>query len=171
MPEFGKHLFSGPTVGGFAFGLVLIEPPIEFSPFLVGHGEGIQVRVGGNALPKHLRKPRPFSRRQREQLGDVDVHAANLRRRRAGGKPANQVEISRFPLFDSEAMRKVVISRGQDGHWVAECPSLPGCVSQGCTRDEAIDNIKEAIEAYIAALRDDGRRVPQDTLDTTVIGV
>lgn len=73
--------------------------------------------------------------------------------------------------FDSDAMRQVVISRGQDGYWVAECPSLPGCVTQGRTRDEAIENIKEAIGAYIAALRDDGRPVPEDTLDTTIIAV
>ncbi len=73
--------------------------------------------------------------------------------------------------FDFEAMRQVVISRGQDGYWVAECPSLPGCVSQGRTRDEAIENIKEAIDGYIAALKDDGLPVPEDTLDTTVIAV
>ena len=42
-------------------------------------------------------------------------------------------------------MRQVVISRGQDGSWVAECPSLPGCISQGQTREEALRNIKEAI--------------------------
>jgi predicted RNase H-like HicB family nuclease len=38
---------------------------------------------------------------------------------------------------------------------MSECPSLPGCVSQGRTRDEAIANIKEAIEGYIAALQED----------------
>ena len=73
--------------------------------------------------------------------------------------------------LDTHPMRQVVISRGQDGFWVAECPSLPGCVSQGRTRDEAIANIKEAIEAYVAALTDDGLPVPQDTLDTTIIAV
>ena len=73
--------------------------------------------------------------------------------------------------IDSETMRQVVVSRGEDGYWVAQCPSLPGCVSQGRTRDEAIENIKEAIEAYIGSLRDDGLAVPEDTLDTTVIAV
>jgi predicted RNase H-like HicB family nuclease len=43
-------------------------------------------------------------------------------------------------------MRQVLIYPGEDGYWVAECPSLPGCISQGKTRDEAISNIKEAIE-------------------------
>ena len=53
-------------------------------------------------------------------------------------------------------MRQVVVYPGEDGFWVAECPSLPGCISQGRTKQEAIVNIKEAIEGYIAALDDDG---------------
>jgi predicted RNase H-like HicB family nuclease len=38
-----------------------------------------------------------------------------------------------------------VLDRAEDGMWVAECPSIPGCVSQGKTREEALKNIKEAI--------------------------
>ena len=38
----------------------------------------------------------------------------------------------------------VTIDRDEDGVWIAECPSIPGCVSQGTTKDEALDNIKEA---------------------------
>ena len=38
-----------------------------------------------------------------------------------------------------------VLDRDEDGVWIAECPSIPGCVSQGQTRDEALVNIKEAI--------------------------
>ena len=53
-------------------------------------------------------------------------------------------------------MRQVVVYPGEDGFWVAECPSLAGCISQGRTKQEAIVNIKEAIEGYIAALDDDG---------------
>jgi len=51
-------------------------------------------------------------------------------------------------------MRQVIIYPGEDGYWVAECPSLPGCISQGETKEEAIENIKEAIEAYTSALKD-----------------
>jgi predicted RNase H-like HicB family nuclease len=40
----------------------------------------------------------------------------------------------------------VTIDRDEDGVWVAECPSIPGCVSQGKTKAEAVKNIKEAIE-------------------------
>ena len=50
-------------------------------------------------------------------------------------------------------MRQVIIYPGEDGYWVVECPSLPGCISQGKTREEAIENIKEAIEGYVEALR------------------
>jgi hypothetical protein len=42
-------------------------------------------------------------------------------------------------------MRAVVLHPGEDGYWVVECPSLPGCISQGKTKTDAIANIKEAI--------------------------
>jgi predicted RNase H-like HicB family nuclease len=58
-------------------------------------------------------------------------------------------------------MRQVLIYPGEDGYWVAECPSLPGCVSQGQTKEEAISNIKEAIQGYIAALEDDQLPIPE----------
>jgi len=53
-------------------------------------------------------------------------------------------------------MRQVIIYPGEDGYWVVECPSLPGCISQGKTREEAIQNIKEAIQGYVAALEEGG---------------
>ena len=60
-------------------------------------------------------------------------------------------------------MRQVIIYPGEDGCWVAECPSLPGCISQGKTREEAIQNIREAIEGYIDALKEDGLPSMHDT--------
>ena len=68
-------------------------------------------------------------------------------------------------------MRQVVIYPGEDGYFVVECPSLPGCISQGKTRDEAIENIKEAIEGYIAALEEDGLPVPEENFDVHVVVV
>lgn len=62
-------------------------------------------------------------------------------------------------------MRQVVIYAGEDGYWVAECPSLPGCVSQGRTKEEAIANIREAIAAHIHALEEDYLPVTEDKLD------
>lgn len=52
-------------------------------------------------------------------------------------------------------MRQVFLHPGETGYWVAECPSLPGCISQGKTREEAIQNVREAIEGYILALQED----------------
>jgi predicted RNase H-like HicB family nuclease len=68
-------------------------------------------------------------------------------------------------------MRQVVLFAGEDGYWVAECPSLPGCVSQGRTKTEAIDNVREAIEAYISALEEDQIAVPEERFDTMVVAV
>ena len=68
-------------------------------------------------------------------------------------------------------MRQVLIHPGEDGYWVAECPSLPGCVSQGTTREEAIRNIREAIDGYVLALQDDGLPVPEDKLDALLLAV
>ena len=68
-------------------------------------------------------------------------------------------------------MRQVVISPGKDGYWLAECPSLPGCVSQGKTKEEATQNIREAIRAYIAALETDGLPVPEERFEVLVMAV
>ncbi|MBI4876438.1 MAG: type II toxin-antitoxin system HicB family antitoxin [Acidobacteria bacterium] len=67
-------------------------------------------------------------------------------------------------------MRQAIIHPGEDGYYVAECPSLPGCVRQGTTRDEAISNIREAIRAYVAALEEDGLPVPEERFDTLPVG-
>jgi predicted RNase H-like HicB family nuclease len=61
--------------------------------------------------------------------------------------------------------RRVLLSPGEDGYIVAEVPSLPGCVSQGRTRDEAITNIQEAIALYKETLREHGEPVPEDNVE------
>ena len=48
---------------------------------------------------------------------------------------------------------RVLIQQDEDGVYVAECPSLPGCLSQGSTRDEALENIQEAIAGYVESLK------------------
>ena len=68
-------------------------------------------------------------------------------------------------------MRQVVLCRGKDGFWVAEVPSLPGCISQGNTREQALTNIRDAIQGYIEALEADNIPVPADTLETMVVAV
>lgn len=68
-------------------------------------------------------------------------------------------------------MRQVVIYPGEDGYWVAEVPSLPGCISQGKTREEAIANIKEAIQGYIKALEEDGLTVAEERFEALLVAV
>ncbi len=68
-------------------------------------------------------------------------------------------------------MRQIILYPGEDGYWVAECPSLPGCISQGKAKSEAIANIKEAIACYIDALQEDGLPVPEENFDAMLIAV
>ena len=55
---------------------------------------------------------------------------------------------------------RVMIQRDEDGVFVAEVPSLPGCVSQGTTRSEALNNVREAIALYLERLKAHGDLVP-----------
>ena len=68
-------------------------------------------------------------------------------------------------------MRQVFIYPGEDNYYVVECPSLPGCISQGLTKEEAIENIKEAIQAYTLALQDQGLTVPVERFDSMLVTV
>lgn len=68
-------------------------------------------------------------------------------------------------------MRQVIIYPGEDGYWVAEVPSLPWCISQGKTREEALTNIREAIQGYIAALEQDKLPVPDERFDALLVAV
>ena len=55
---------------------------------------------------------------------------------------------------------RVMIEPDEDGVFVAECPTLPGCISQGPTREEALVNIKDAIAGYLASLKKHNEPVP-----------
>jgi len=68
-------------------------------------------------------------------------------------------------------MRQVAIFPGEDGFWIAECPSLPGCISQGKTKAEVIANIREAIELYIAALKEDNLPIPEERFEAMLVAV
>lgn len=67
---------------------------------------------------------------------------------------------------------RVVFDRDEDGMYVAVCPDLPGCVSQGRTRAEALANITEAVQGYLESLRKHGEPLPQpETLDEEFVEV
>jgi antitoxin HicB len=55
---------------------------------------------------------------------------------------------------------RILVEPDEDGVFVAQCPSLPGCISQGATRPEAVDNIKDAISGYLASLKKHDEPVP-----------
>ena len=55
---------------------------------------------------------------------------------------------------------RVLIEQDEDGNFVATCPTLPGCISQGDTRQGALANIRDAIAGYIESLRKHGEPVP-----------
>lgn len=61
-----------------------------------------------------------------------------------------------------------MIEQDEDGAYVAEVPALPGCISQGRTRSEAVDNIKEAITAYLESLQAHGEPVPPSVFEEIV---
>ena len=59
-------------------------------------------------------------------------------------------------------MRHVILEHAEEGGFVVYCPSLPGCISQGETKEEALANIKEAIELYIESLVEHKEPIPPD---------
>ena len=65
----------------------------------------------------------------------------------------------------------VVIEPGEDGWLVVECPALPGCISQGRTRAEALANIREAMEGYIETLVAHGDPVPEEDVEIETVEV
>jgi predicted RNase H-like HicB family nuclease len=56
--------------------------------------------------------------------------------------------------------RRIILRPDEDGWWIVEVPSLPGCFTQGKTREEAVENAKEAIASYIKNLEMDGEAIP-----------
>lgn len=55
---------------------------------------------------------------------------------------------------------RILIEQDKDGIFVAECPSLPGCISQGKTRGEALENIQDAIKGYLESLKKHNEPIP-----------
>jgi predicted RNase H-like HicB family nuclease len=69
----------------------------------------------------------------------------------------------------SQQQRQVLLYPGEDGYFVVEVPSLPGCISQGKTREEALANIEEAISLYIEVLEERGENIPEDRVEIVLV--
>ena len=65
----------------------------------------------------------------------------------------------------------VTLDDGEDGYIVASCPALPGCHSQGETREKALANIKEAIEGFIESTRERGEAIPAQVVEEVEVSV
>jgi predicted RNase H-like HicB family nuclease len=70
------------------------------------------------------------------------------------------VALGRGGDYNNGMKFRVIIEPDEDGVFVAECPALSGCVSQGQTRDEAMANIRDAIQGYLHSLEIHGEPVP-----------
>jgi predicted RNase H-like HicB family nuclease len=65
---------------------------------------------------------------------------------------------------------RIFIEQDEDGIFVAQCPSLPGCISQGNTRKEAIENIQDAIRGYLESLDKHNEPIPP-SIDEEIVEV
>ena len=63
---------------------------------------------------------------------------------------------------------RVIVETDEDGMYAAECPTLPGCVSQGKTRQEALKNIKDAIKGYLQSLKKHNEPIPHSIFEEMV---
>lgn len=63
----------------------------------------------------------------------------------------------------------VTLDRDEDGVWIVECPSIPGCVSQGQTKQEALENIKDAIAACLQVRAERGMPLTVETYQVEVV--
>ena len=65
----------------------------------------------------------------------------------------------------------IIFNQDEDGFIVASCPALPGCHSQGNTKEEAIANIREAIRGYITSMRKHGEQIPVTDVEEVEVTV
>ena len=63
---------------------------------------------------------------------------------------------------------RILVERDEDGVFIAECPVLPGCISQGMTRAEAVENITDAINGYLESLKKHGEAIPEPITEELV---
>ena len=63
---------------------------------------------------------------------------------------------------------RIIINQDEDGVFVAECPTLPGCISQGNTRKEALENINDAIKGYLESLKKHNEPIPPSIYEETI---
>jgi len=88
------------------------------------------------------------------------LQPAGFRIRPPSKTPDHAVDFSTRHSHLVKMKYRVVIEPDEDGVFVAECPALRGCISQGKTRAEALVNIKDAMTGYLSSLKKHGEPVP-----------
>jgi antitoxin HicB len=63
---------------------------------------------------------------------------------------------------------RAIIGQDEDGNYIVQCPALPGCISEGKTREEALANIKDAIGGYLVSLKRHSEPIPPSIEEETV---
>lgn len=63
---------------------------------------------------------------------------------------------------------RVIIEEDEDGIFVAECPSLPGCISQGRSREEAMYNLRDAVKGYLESLKKHNEAIPPSIYEEVI---
>ena len=106
----------------------------------------------------------------REPLYSTEASAASAQGRR---ETKAAVSSGVAPEAEEALMKfRIIVEPDEDGIFVATVPSLPGCVSQGPTREEALRNVREAIEGYVESLRERNEPIPpsihEEVIDVAV---
>ncbi len=63
---------------------------------------------------------------------------------------------------------RIIVQQDEDGYFVTECPTLPGCISQGKTREEALENIQDAIKGYVDSLKKHNEPIPPNIYEEII---
>ena len=63
----------------------------------------------------------------------------------------------------------VILERDEEGYYVVSVPALPGCFTQGKTKEEALENAKEAIESYTGSLKKHNEPIPEDVGEEVIL--
>ncbi len=99
-----------------------------------------------------------------ERPAGVPAPAPETRLHESGGpSPGTAVAERAGQNYGRPVKLLVVFEKDEDGWEVASCPTLPGCHSQGRTRQEALDNVREAIRGYLASMRQHDAPLPGST--------
>jgi predicted RNase H-like HicB family nuclease len=142
MPDFAKSLLHE----GFGHNNNLERGTMRYAEMVAAYVRADKRRNGRSAPAERWQKQHRIDAkcRQTPRRGGFAETLRAMSRCYAGAEAvchARQVNI----LVDINSQLSITINRDEDGVWVAECPALPGCVSQGVTKTEAVKNIREAI--------------------------